>query len=146
MNDILDFIIRHWQLSSLFVALLVAYILFEFKQETSSNAVSPDQAVGLMNHQHAVLLDIRPKETFAAGHILGAQHVDPSEADAKLKRFNKYAQKPVIVVCARGISAVKFAQRLRTLGLAQAVTLAGGMNAWLEAGLPTTSGHSKEQD
>lgn len=145
MNEMLDFVLRHWQLSTLFVLLLVAYMVFEFKQETGgSGKVSPDEAIGLMNHEHAVILDIRSKEEFSTGHLLGAQHVAADESDAKLKRFQKYSQKPVIVVCAQGKSSVKFVKRLEEQGLTKVSSLAGGVNAWRDAGLPLTTSTSKE--
>ncbi len=144
MNEIFDFILRHWQLSSLFILLLVAYMVFEFKQETGSGEVSPDQTIGLINRQHAVIIDIRSKEEFSTGHILGAHHVEADESDAKLKRLQKYAQKPVIVVCAQGKRSKSFAKRLRDQGLSNVSSLAGGVNAWRDAGLPLTTTTSKE--
>lgn len=144
MNEILDFILRHWQLSGLFILLLVAYMVFEFKQETGSGEVSSDQAIGLINHQHAVIIDVRSKEEFATGHILGAHHVESTEPDAKLKRLQKYSQKPVIVVCAQGKRSTIFAKRLREQGLTNVSSLAGGLNAWRDAGLPLTTVTSKE--
>ena len=46
----------------------------------------------------------------------------------------------VVVVCRQGYSSSIAAATLRALGLHRATDLAGGVDAWLEAGLPLTTG------
>ena len=45
-----------------------------------------------------------------------------------------------ILFCSEGYSSSLAAASLRTVGLHRATDLAGGVEAWLDAGLPTTSG------
>jgi rhodanese-related sulfurtransferase len=47
---------------------------------------------------------------------------------------------PVIVVCRQGYSSSLAAASLRAVGLHRATDLAGGIEAWLAAGLPMTGG------
>ncbi|GAA3341726.1 rhodanese-like domain-containing protein [Amorphoplanes nipponensis] len=47
---------------------------------------------------------------------------------------------PVIVVCRQGYSSSLAAASLRSVGLRRATDLAGGVEAWLAAGLPVTAG------
>jgi len=101
-----------------------------------SGAVSPSAAVQMMNHQHAVLVDIRGADAFNAGHIPQARHIPLAELDKKVAGLPK--NKPVIVVCDQGRSAVGAAKKLRSLGLAEVTVLEGGMRAWSTAGLPVT--------
>lgn len=136
MNEFLNFLTEHWLLSTLFVALLVSYLVFEFKQNADKKEVSADQAIFLYNHQHAVILDIRSTNDFADGHIVGAVHVDASEADHKSKKLQKYEDKTVVIVSADGKQALNFANRLEAQGFEQVFSLAGGIHAWLAAGLP----------
>jgi rhodanese-related sulfurtransferase len=143
MSEIVDFLVQHWQLSSIFIALLVAYVIFELKQDVGSKAVSIEQAVALYNHEQALLLDVRSEADFAAGHLVGATHLAADQIDQKIKKLNKYMQKPIVVVCATGKISAAAAKRLRAAGFTQAVTLAGGINAWQAAGLPLTTGSSK---
>jgi rhodanese-related sulfurtransferase len=147
IKEILDFLMTNWQLSGLMVLVIGAYLMFEFMQQmTSGNSVSPDEAVAMINHQNAVVFDVRTSEEYATGHILGAVHIDTTESDAKLKHLNKYSQKPVIVVCAHGKRSALFLKRLQSLGFAEAVNLTGGLHAWQNAGLPlTTAGSSKHK-
>jgi rhodanese-related sulfurtransferase len=139
MNEILAFLIKHWQLSTLFVAVLVAYVVFELKQNPNSKQVSPEQAVALYNHEHGIIMDIRSAEDFAVGHIIGAMHVAADESDIKIKRLQKYSQKPVVIVCTAGKQSINFMKRLETMGFTQVLSLAGGIAAWQEAGLPLTT-------
>ena len=136
MNEIIDFLVRHWQLSATFVAVVVAYMVFELMQRTNNREVSTQQAIEMYNHQHGVLLDIRSEEAFNAGHIPGAVHVPQADVEAKIKQLNKYILKPVIVVCGAGKSAPKVAATLHAKGFEQAYCLAGGISGWIDSGLP----------
>lgn len=147
MNEILDFFMTNWQLSGLMLLVIGAYVVFEVMQQFMvGNSVSPEEAVAMINHQNAVVLDVRTPQEFATGHILDSIHVDTTESDAKLKHLNKYSQKPVIVVCAHGKRSGLFLKRLQSLGFTDAINLTGGLHAWQNAGLPlTTSGTIKHR-
>jgi len=136
MNEFLNFLMNHWQLSAGFVALLLAYLVFEFMQANNKQEISPDQAVSLYNHQHAVILDIRSHAEFNNGHIVGSAQMDVSEEDSQLKKLNKYERKPLIIVSNDGKQAIKLVSRLTAQGFEQVFSLAGGIHAWESAGLP----------
>lgn len=138
ISEILDFMLRHWQLSGLLLILTIVYIIFEFKQSLNRTEISAEAAIDLYNHHEAVLLDIRPQAAFNEGHIVGATHIGADVTDLSLKRFQKYAQKPVIVISADGRDTSKFVTRLTGQGLQKVLSLNGGMNAWRSAGLPLT--------
>lgn len=75
------------------------------------------------------LLDMRPEDEFAIGHIPGASQVDLSQLDAKAATLN--ATSEIIAYC-RGpycIYAHQAVARLRQLGL-QARRLEGGLPEW----------------
>lgn len=143
MNEIIEFVIKHWQLTSVFTVLVIAYVIFELKQEIGNKQVSAEQTVDLYNHQQAAIVDIRSTADFNSGHIVGAIHIERSELESKPKKLQKYAQKPVIIVCANGKSSATVAKHLHTQGFPQAVSLSGGISAWLAANLPLTTMHSK---
>jgi rhodanese-related sulfurtransferase len=64
--------------------------------------------------------------------------LDPA-SDARIPEATGY-DLPVVVVCRQGYSSSLAAASLRQVGLWLATDLAGGVEAWLEAGLPVTSG------
>ena len=100
-------------------------------------AISSTQAVQMINHQHAVLVDVRPSEAFNAGHVPQARNVPLADLEKKAPALPK--NKPIIVICDIGRSAIGAATRLRKLGFTEVVTLDGGLKAWMTAGLPVTA-------
>lgn len=100
-------------------------------------AISSTQAVQMMNHQHAVLVDVRPAEAYNAGHVPQARSLPISDLDKKAASLPK--NKPIIVICDLGRTAIGAATRLRAQGFTEVVTLEGGLKAWMTAGLPVTA-------
>jgi len=86
-----------------------------------------------------VILDVRPAEEFAAGHIPGALSVPLGQLDAALARLPKRAE---IVAYCRGpycVLAPQAVERLRARGF-RARRLADGLPEWRLAGLPVAAG------
>lgn len=84
------------------------------------------------------VLDVRPEDEFAMGHIPGAVQVDLSRLDAIASNLN--ATSEIIAYC-RGpycVYAHQAVARLRHLGL-NARRLEGGLPEWRAAGLPVQS-------
>jgi rhodanese-related sulfurtransferase len=138
MNEILDFFRTHWQLSGAFVLLLLAYIGFEVMQSTEKREITPEQAVELYNHKHAMICDVRTAEEFSSGHLIGAQNITMDEVLNNAKKLQKYVDKPLIMVCAAGKRSMRCVKHLETQGFSQVVSIAGGVHAWETAGLPLT--------
>ena len=136
MNEIFEFLMSNWRLSAGFVVLLIAYLLFEFKQSSNKKEISPDHAIALYNHQQAVILDLRSNSEYSDGHIVGSLQAEISDADNQAKKLHKYLQKPLVIVSADGKQALSFAENLEKHGFAQVFSLAGGIKAWQSAGLP----------
>ena len=100
-------------------------------------SVSAAQATQLINREDALVLDVRDPGEYGTGHILGAKNVPMSRiGTAGSEIAAKRKDKPVIVYCDNGNRAVKAAAALRSQGFARVVSLAGGLGAWQQAGLP----------
>lgn len=141
MNDFLQFLLKNWQLSSLFVVLLLVYIILEWREKsTGSNKISPQQLTSMINHDKAVVIDIREKESFHEGHIVGAITCPSGEFDDKLKKLKKYIKQPVVVVDANGQKVMPIIQKLRQNGFEKVFTLKGGINSWSQAEFPLKKG------
>ncbi|MFO1258205.1 MAG: rhodanese-like domain-containing protein [Gammaproteobacteria bacterium] len=139
MGQLIDFIVNHWFLCSLFAILLVIFLLNEFKQRAHGiKRLSPQQVIDLMNHQHAVVIDTRESELFETGHIIGALNIKVSELETKKSKLNKFKSKPLIVVCAQGVSSTQFANALQQAGFEQVFQLEGGLAAWQQEQFPLT--------
>ncbi len=83
--------------------------------------------------QDAVLLDVRELDEWDAGHSERARHLPLSELAAR------YAEVPIdeqiYVVCRSGGRSARATAWLNQNGF-EATNVAGGMGAWLDAGLP----------
>jgi len=99
--------------------------------------VSSTQAVQMINHQGAVLFDIRSIEAFHGGHIPQARHAPLADIENKAASLAK--DKPIILVCEMGRNAAGAATRLRAQGFTAISVLDGGIKAWTTAGLPLTT-------
>ncbi len=101
--------------------------------------VTRAELAGRAGRGDVVILDVRPEEEFAAGHIPAAISVPLERLDAALARLPEEAE---IVAYCRGpycVLAVQAVERLRARGF-QARRLAGGMPEWRLAGLPVAVG------
>lgn len=86
------------------------------------------------------VIDVRPPEEFAAGHIPGAVNVPLEELEARLQALP--GEREVIAYC-RGphcVLAFDAVARLREHGI-RARRLQGGFPEWLLAGLPVETAH-----
>ncbi len=80
------------------------------------------------------VIDIRPRQDYEAWHIPGSRNVDVYAAinrgsPGALADFVPEGPGPVVAVCYVGETSVRAAAFLRARGI-QAVSLAGGMQAW----------------
>lgn len=81
------------------------------------------------------ILDVREDFEIAEGMIPGALHIPMGDLDARQGELDK--NRPVIVVCRSGNRSARVAETLNATGFS-VETMAGGMTAWQQAGLPTT--------
>lgn len=107
------------------------------RRGASGPAVSTVEAIGLINHKDALVLDVREAAEYAAGHILNARSLPIGELEARAGELDKFKDRPVIVACATGGQSGGAVTLLRNKGFTQVTSLAGGLAAWKQASLPT---------
>jgi glyoxylase-like metal-dependent hydrolase (beta-lactamase superfamily II)/rhodanese-related sulfurtransferase len=83
-----------------------------------------------------VVLDIREREAFDAGHVPGARHVPRGQLELRIDQALPDPTVRVVTCCEFGKISTLAADTLRTMGYVRAVALDGGMKAWREAGYP----------
>jgi glyoxylase-like metal-dependent hydrolase (beta-lactamase superfamily II)/rhodanese-related sulfurtransferase len=87
-----------------------------------------------------ILLDVREKDAFAAGHIPGAQHLPRGQLELRVNKELPDPTQRILVCCEFGHISTLAAATLRELGYTQAAALDGGIKAWREGGLPLAPG------
>jgi adenylyltransferase/sulfurtransferase len=90
----------------------------------------------LSRDTRTLLIDLRGEGELCLGHIEGARMVPPGLLEQEIGRLAKDKETPVLVYCATGKIALRAVERLRKMGFANARSIAGGYNAWLDAGAP----------
>jgi glyoxylase-like metal-dependent hydrolase (beta-lactamase superfamily II)/rhodanese-related sulfurtransferase len=87
-----------------------------------------------------VLVDVREREAFRAGHLTGARNIPRGELELRADRELPDPTARVLTYCQLGKVSTLAAHSLRTMGYLRAVALDGGLDAWVQAGYPVTTG------
>lgn len=99
--------------------------------------VSLDEARRLIQNG-ATVLDVREPGEFAAGHLPGAMNIPRGLLEFKLAGTPELndPRRPILVYCKTSGRAALATVVLQTMGVANAVSLAGGFDAWAAEDLP----------
>lgn len=97
------------------------------------HCIDVSEAAAMMADKDAQPVDIRDPDSFRAGHIPGAAHLDNQSLESFLASADR--QRPLIVCCYHGNSSRGAAQFLAGQGFEQCYSLDGGFSAWQQAGL-----------
>jgi rhodanese-related sulfurtransferase len=139
MDKIPEFVMNH---PGLFVALAIILGVMMagplLARIQGLNPIGPNQALSLMNHQDAVVLDVREDKEYEQGHILGSKHLPLSQLEDALKTLKADKDKPVIVVCNSGARSKSVCSALSKQEYQSVHNLTGGIMAWKSANLPLT--------
>ena len=108
------------------------------KGSGGGSQVTPQQATLLMNREDAIVIDVRGGAEWATGHIAGARHIPLDQMEKHLPELEKFRTRALIVNCQIGGRSGTACGTLRKHGFEKVFSLAGGIDAWREAGLPLT--------
>jgi len=135
------FLQDHIFLSGTFVALAILLIYTEIQiRGRRFSEVKPAEAISLINHENAVVVDVRSEKEFAAGHIVNAVHVPLEKLEQDTKKLAKYKDKPLITYCRTGQTSQKACKKLESEGFTLIHNLRGGLMAWERENLPLATG------
>lgn len=134
MDRLIEFVGNHYLLSSAFVALAIALLLYESRR--AGKSLSPRELTQLVNSDQAVLLDIRQNKDFQAGHIVDSLHIPRDKVAGRVTELEKYKDKVIVVICDSGVTAGPVCSQLKQAGY-NAMRLSGGISGWRNDNLPT---------
>jgi rhodanese-related sulfurtransferase len=83
-----------------------------------------------------VIIDVRSKREFDAGHVPGATHVPFWQIGRRSRTFVWMSESPMVLYCGHGPRAHIAAAGLVSRGFTRVVYLAGHMKKWKEMNLP----------
>ena len=136
MQRLLEFIGHHPYLATAAVLAAAAVAFYEIRERMQAfAALTAMQAVRLMN-QGALVIDLRGKELYDAGHIGDARSVPLADLESQADSLKKWRDKNVITYCDSGATGASGARTLMKLGFTKVFSLSGGLNAWVKDNLP----------
>jgi len=90
-----------------------------------------------------VIVDVRTPAEYAKVHATGTKSVPLDQIDPVALAALRKGDEPLYVICHSGARAAKACQKLLDAGIANVLSIEGGMVAWEQAGLPVVRGAGK---
>lgn len=134
MEQFIEFVTNHWMLVSALVIMFMA-LAWDSGQK-SGPKVSTHEATALINTKNGVILDIRDKKDFKAGHIVDSVNIGNAQLNTRLSELEKHKNTPIIVVCKTGQTASAASKTLKDNGFTDVYRLSGGIMDWTANNLP----------
>lgn len=138
LEQLTHFVINHWMLVTALIIILVLLLIEESKNRAGGNRLSPQDATRLINHEKAIVVDIRDTQEFAQGHPANALNLPYTDIMNNLVKLKKYKDKPIILIDQQGQRAQLTAHKLQKQGFSRVYSFAGGIPTWTGAGFPLT--------
>jgi rhodanese-related sulfurtransferase len=136
MDRLLEYITHHpWYAAGAAVAALLV-IVYELRTRNENvSALSPQDLVRLMN-QGALVIDLRPGDAFASGHVAGARQMSGEQILKAGDTLKKQKEKVLVVYDDTGSLGAAAVRQLAAQGFTKAFNLRGGIAAWRAENLP----------
>ncbi|MFE3542872.1 pyridoxal-phosphate dependent enzyme [Nocardia sp. NPDC059177] len=108
--------------------------------EEAAPVLAPDELAELDRTGRPTVVDTRGAMAYRVGHVPGAVNIRDDHLDELLAQGMPFSRsRPVVFVCPVGETSLRFAALARRAGY-DAFSLAGGIVAWRDAGLPLERG------
>ena len=135
-----EFIGNHPFLVLALFAIIALLIAGELRRRLSGiTEVTAGEAVQLINHENAIVIDMRSDKDYREGHIVSAVHT-PAQNNNISAKLDKYRDQPLIVYCRSGQQSLPLCKQLAKQGFQPVYNLKGGILAWQQADLPVSKG------
>ena len=99
----------------------------------------PASEAALLVEDGALLIDVRERGEYAQRHAISAEHLSRGVVELEIERYAPDSTCPIICYCTGGNRSALVADNLQRMGYQNVRVVAGGLRAWIAAGLPTSS-------
>lgn len=83
-----------------------------------------------------IVIDVRTREEYEAGHVPGAVLIPHDEVDARIRQLKPWEGREIVVYCRSGRRSQIAEDRMRALGLTNVRQLDGSWQNWERYDLP----------
>jgi len=138
MQEFGNFVGGNWEL---FIALAIILFLLvrTWFGPSAVVMVLASEAVQLINHKNALVVDVRTEKEYQGGHVMNALHIPLGMLDDRIQELQAYKNDAVVMVCRTGARSAQAATKLKKQGFTNVHNIGGGMLAWERIKLPTTT-------
>jgi rhodanese-related sulfurtransferase len=136
MEQYLEFAANHVFLVGAWMVVFSALVWHFVANPGGKFNIEAVEATNKINHEEAVVVDVRSMNEFKDGHIINAENIPLNGLNNNLKALEKHKSKPIIAVCRSGSRSGAACSTLRKAGFENVYNLRGGMMAWESANLP----------
>ena len=81
-------------------------------------------------------VDVREDHEWAQGRAAGARHMGRGILERDIEKLAPDPDAPIVLYCGGGFRSALAADNLQKMGYRNVLSMAGGIRAWREAGLP----------
>lgn len=92
------------------------------------------RSIGQAAGSDSLVLDVRNRSEWNAGHVPGATNVPLAELVSRVDELRAYSDRPVVVHCQGGSRSAVAASVLQAAGFSNVSDVEGGFRAWVGAG------------
>lgn len=139
MDQLLTFISNHWDLFTALIIIIALLFGSTFIDALRGiKQVGPAETTRLINHEKAIVIDIREDKEFATGHIINSIHIPMDKVQERLAELEKHKSSAIIVSCRSGNRSNKICSLLSKNGFERVSNLKGGLIAWQNASMPVS--------
>ena len=147
MEHFPEFVANHLYLFALLASVLILLLWNLFGTALSGViSITPQEAVRMVNHEGAVMLDVRNGGDFSNGHILGARNIPADRIGEQLAEMAKYKTQALILCCNTGNESIRVGRTLKLQGFEKIYGIKGGLQAWRTANLPLARDTNSENN
>jgi rhodanese-related sulfurtransferase len=134
--NIVDFFLHGINLALVITAACAALGLLWMSLSNRGVSRLSTSAASLLINAKAQVVDVRDVALFAAGHIAGSKSLPFAMINEQLPLLKLKKDKPVLLICERGVTAAKAAAIFTKNDFTQVHVLEQGLTAWRDAQLP----------
>ena len=132
----IDFLTEYWYLFTMLLVILFLLSMDPGSRGSNSRIINPVQIPPLQTRQHAVVVDLNDTEKFRVGHISQSINIPFASLEDSIGKIRKHQKKPIILTCENGVNSKKAMAALKKHDFSDVYSLAGGLAAWRNEGLP----------
>ena len=100
------------------------------------SSISPAESTKMINHEDALIIDVRESNEYSEGHIINSLHIPLASIKSRIAEIEKFKTRKLILACRSGNRSSSACATLKKEGFEQVFNLSGGVTAWESANLP----------